>query len=353
MARHDAKAETKSSQRGASKGWVVFLTILLTICLVLLIYGLSFDQTFFRDDFLIEQIEKQGFYTEVPGMISEVMISEFSKSEMASQHALLSEDQLTDFVSSILPADWIRQQTERVIRSVISYIEFEQETLSILIDTQPVKQNLLGPAGKDAFLSLLSGLPDCTTEQMLMIGLAIETGQTSFDLCNPPETLLPLLDFVLDPILAEIATSIPASVQIPPPGQSLQLQPDALSQVFRALRGFQAGFNLLPWAAGFLILLIVVFSWQSMRLMMSGFSFSFLFAGVAGILPGGIIFWGGRFPALLVNSYTRTIPEYLRDPLSRLLEAIFKVQGQLLLILGLGFLLVGFVFLVLKFIAKK
>ena len=158
---------------------------------------------------------------------------------------------------------------------------------------------------------------------------------------------------MLDPILAEIATSIPASVQIPPPGQSLQLQPDALSQVFRALRGFQAGFNLLPWAAGFLILLIVVFSWQSVRLMMSGFSFSFLFAGVAGILPGGIIFWGGRFPALLVNSYTRTIPEYLRDPLSRLLEAIFKVQGQLLLILGLGFLLVGFVFLVLKFIAKK
>jgi len=353
MAWHEGQVETKSSPRGAAKVWVIFLTILLTVCLILLIYGLSLDQTIFRDDFIIEQIEKQNFYDEVPNMISEVMNAEIRKSEMASQYAWLSRDQMTTFVSSILPPDWIRQQTESVIRSFISYIEFEQETLSILIDTQPVKQNLMGSAGKQAFLSLLSGLPDCTTEQMLIIGQSIETGQTSFDLCNPPETLLPLLDFVLDPTLAEIANYIPASVQIPPPGESSQLQLVEQSSVFRTLRGFQAGFDLLPWAAGFFLLLIAVISWRSLRLMMSGLSFSFIFVGVSGILPGGIIFFGGQSPALLLNSYTRTIPENFREPFTRLLEAIFKVQGQMLLILGLGFLLVGLVFLVLKLIAKK
>ncbi len=353
MAWHEGQAETNRSSKAAAQGWVVFLSILLTACLVLLIYGLSLDQTVFREDFLIGQIEKQDFYNDVPGMISELMNTEIRNSEMASQYIWLSQEQLTSFVSSILPPDWIRQQTESVIRSVISYIEFEQETLSILIDTQPVKQNIMGPAGKQAFLSLLSGLPDCTTEQMLMIGLAIETGQTNFDLCNPPENILPLLDFVLDPILAEIANDIPASVQIPPPGQSSSLQLVEQSSIIRTLRGFQAGFGLLPWAAGFFVLLIAVISWRSLRLMMSGLSFSFIFAGVAGILPGAIIFLGGQFPALLINSYTRTIPENLSDPITRLLEAIFKVQGQLLLILGLGFLLVGLIFLVLRFFAKR
>lgn len=342
------------SIKNASRGWIITFSILLALSLLLTLVNISMNQSIFEADFYSEVLDEQGFYNELPALVTDAILSNSQETLANSPLSMLSREQTEAFIEAVLPAEWVKQQTEIVLQSVLSFVNLQQDNLLVIIDLQPVKDNLTGPAGKQAALNLLNGLPECSTEQLNLIIVAVQSGQTGFELCNPPVDAFLLLDMILDPIMKEIANLVPPTIILPTNEQAQIILNMTQSPEFQVYRYARTGLASLPWVCLILILLIVILGWRSLHLMITGLSFSFILAGLAGVLPGAWFFLQSRqLSADWVSSFDLSRLGEIGDLLVNLVQQVIQTAGRTLLIWSLGALLLGLVFLTVRSFTKK
>ena len=287
-------------------------------------------------------------------MVTDAIITNSQGSLAYSPLSWLSREQTEEFVKAVIPAEWVKQQTEIVLQSVMSFVNLQQDSLFVVIDLQAVKDNLTGPAGKQAVMNLLTGLPECSMEQLNLIIVAVQSGQTGFELCNPPVNELLLLDMVLDPIMKEIADAVPPSIILPTNEQAQIILNLTQSPAFQVYRYARTGLAVLPWVCLILILLIVILGWRSLRWMMNGLCFSFIQAGLAGAIPGAWFFLQGKqLSAEWVSAFNITGLGEIGSLVVNLVQQVIQTAGRSLLIWSLGALWLGLVCLAVRSFAKK
>ncbi len=347
------KPPEKKHPTTAGKGLIIGLSILLAICLVPTIINLSVNQTLFKSDFYAEVLKKTNFYEQLPVLLDDIVMSSGTSALQGGILASLDQEQLKWLMTSLLPPGWLEAETNAALSSVLDYMNLKTDKLAIIIDFQPIKDYLSGPAGKAALINLLDNLPDCSEDQLTQIMIAMQSGQGGFELCHPPATDLFNMDTMLDPVIYSFSASLPAIIILPPEGQVGFIE-NLISPVFQLYRSFRAVLAIFPWISLVLALLIVLLSLRSLHWMTGALGAPLVLASMISSIPGAWLFViGGKdLSSIFAENGVGTL-QSLEGLLIQVFQQGLQTAGQGLLVWCLGAISLGLVLLVVWFVTKK
>jgi hypothetical protein len=339
----------------AAKGFIIGLSIMLAVCLIPAIINTSINQTLFKADFYSTVLKKTNFYDQMPVILGETVMASGSTALQGSLLAGLDQEQFKWLMTSLLPSGWIEVETEAAMASVVDFMNFETDSLSIIVDLQPIKDHLASAEGKQAVINLLDNLPDCSFDQLTQIMIAVQSGQGEFALCRPPLSGLFNIDIILDPVIDSFSASLPAAIILPPAGQAGIIENLVKSPVFQIYKKLRSTLSLFPWICLMLSLLIILLSIRSIRWLTGALGFPLIFASVASALAGVWLYMSGGadFGALYANTGTSGTLQGLEGLLIEVFQKGLQTAGQALIIWCLGIFLLGLVLLVVRRVTKR
>ena len=134
--------------------------------------------TAFTVDFYNRQLQRQNVYDSAVSVVTRqaILYGESYSREVAQILELFGEEELTDAVHEILPADWFQTQAEHVVTESIAWIGSEEPTPKIAIPIEDVWVRANWVIG-DLAEGKLSELPACRSSDA-----------TSVRLCRPRDT---------------------------------------------------------------------------------------------------------------------------------------------------------------------
>ncbi len=344
----------KTYPNTAGKGLIIGLSILLAVCLIPTIINLSVNQTLFKTDFYAGVLKKTNFYDQVPVLLADTVMSSGTTALQGGILAGLDQQQFKWLMTSLLPPGWIEAETNAAMASVLEYMNLRTDKLSIIIDFQPIKDYLESPAGKQALVTFLENLPDCSDDQLTQIMIAMQSGQGGFALCHPPSSDLFNMDTMLDPVIYSFSASLPTVIILPPEGQAGITENLIRSPLFQLYRSFRVVLSLFPWISLLLALMIVILSIRSMRWMTGALGTPLIFASIVSSIPGAWLYlFGGRdLSSIFANSSLGSL-QGLEGLLVDVFQQGLQTAGQGLLVWCLGALAIGLVLMVVWFVTKK
>ena len=339
----------------AARTLIILFSILLTFCLVITFIIIPLNRTVLDADFYINSLNENQVYSRLPEMVTGSIISSIQATDDASLNnqilAALTEDQITALVAALIPPGWVETQTNLIVRAIMDFVNLKSSDLLVVIDLQPIKENLLGPAGQQAFMALLANLPVCTPEQLNLILTSLQNGQTGFSLCNPSLENAEMMKFLMQPVIASFNESIPAAITVPSAGAAELLQSLAKSNYFQAYRSYRQALAIIPWISLGLALLILVLSLRSWRLILTALGLPLVFSGMAAALPGAWLYMNSSldFNSAL-SSISFALPVAVTDTINTIGQEILHSLGWSILIWSLGALVAGLILVAIRFI---
>ncbi|MBA4384676.1 MAG: hypothetical protein C0410_08065 [Anaerolinea sp.] len=338
-----------------AKGLIIGLSLILAVCLIPAIINLSINQTVFKSDFYAGVLRRTNFYDQVPAVIADKVMASGSSAMQGGLLAGLNQEQFIWMMTSMLPPGWIETQTEAAMDSVLDFLNFKTETLTIRVDLQPIKDYLSSPAGKQSLLNLLDNLPDCSDEQLTQIMIAMQSGQGGFALCQPPSSDLFNMDMMLDPVINSFSASLPTVILLPPANEQGSIQKIIKSPVFLAYQSIRRVLELFPWICLVLAMMILLLSLRSLRWMATALGVPLVFASLVAAIPGVWLFLTGGQGINGVPSGTSLLGSLqgFEGLLVGVIQEGFKTAGQGLLVWCVGALAIGLVFISIRLVAQK
>ena len=333
---------------------IVGLSSILAVCLIPAIIKLSTDQTLFKSDFYAGVLKKTNFYDQLPVLLGDIVMSSSTSIQQGGLLTGLDQEQFKWMMTSLLPPGWIEAETESAMASVLDFLNFETDTLTIIVDLQPIKDYLSSEQGRLALVNLLENLPDCTEEQLIQIMIAMQSGQGGFALCHPPLSELFNMDTMLDPVISSFLVTLPTSIILPPPGQMgifVELTESPVFQIYRNVRFILA---LFPWICLILSTMIFLLTLRSIHWLTGSLGWPLVFASMAAAIPGLwlFLFNAKDLEGVIVNTRLGTL-QGLEGLMVEVFQQGLHTAGQGLLIWSLGALTLGLVLLVVWFVTKK
>ncbi len=323
-------------------------SILLGICLVFSLIGIPLKRTILNPDFINQNLVKSGFYEQIPGSIASTI------SAQASSMIPLSQEQAVVLINAILPQGWVNQQTEQIINQAESFLNLESREISILVNLQPIKDNVYSEAGQQALISVINSLPTCSEEQLGQMIIGLQTGQPLIAVCSPiPSGLIPV-EFVLVPVSAMVSNAIPESIQFPTEAQTETIKAWAASSDFQMYRIAREVINWAPWVSLFLFIMVIGSNFRSISKMMLWLGLPMIGAGLISAIPGLFaIVNGGQ----ISNQVSMAGSQYGMGAFSGLIESVIREliysSGLSLLFWSVGAVFVGLILFVISLITKK
>ncbi len=210
---------------------------------------------------------------------------------------------LTRIFSHFIIIDWTKPLIDSGIRSILGYINGEQEEFSIPIDFSVFKAKFEGSEGaanlKDAFLSL--DICDVATDEeelAIMRDYAVTQTIERIPNCRPDDGTLTMID--LDAIVAEVqgqieqkfTSKLADTYDLASYQETGQLQRTIISESrLASLRTYRILLAISPIVAVLLIIVLVLILRKSLRRLFSWLGIPFMIAGLVGMLINLISFF--------------------------------------------------------------
>lgn len=338
------------------KIWVTILSILLTLCLVPSIMGFPLKRTVFNSNFYINILNQQQFFERMPGLIASTMIAPAidENGNNTNLFSGLNQTQAELLVNTIIPAGWLEEQALSLINLGLDFINLESNDISIKVDLQPLKNNLSTDTGRQMIMMVISGFPACSGDQLNLILIGIQTGQSGLVLCNPPVSDLPVLDFVLTPISNAVSSVIPSSFEFPTNRQSEKIRAFTLSPDYVLYRVIRKSLDIMPWVSFCLTLIIISVSFRSKGLFLLGLGLPLIFAGIlSALMAGWFSLMSGQLASFIIDSFTNSGLSYFGELIQAVGQQVIVTTGSSVLIWSLGALMIGLVLIAVRLFFKK
>lgn len=274
-----------------AQNWTgIVLSILLTFGLILLVIGLSLQNTILKSGFTQQVVQESEIYDRLPDVVTETVFDSLKnrpEDTFSPFLNLLTREHVNILVNETLPENWLQVQMEGFLTSLDAFLNLKNDQLQFEIDLAPIKANIAGDAGVEAFTGILATFPDCSLENVLAITAAIFLGNSEgFTLCNPPQELLDLLKPFLQQGLALTTSVLPDNETLPIFTRQVAALDTRPQQIYLGYTLIYGVGKLLPWGCGVFGLLVLLLAIPSVKRMLQGISYPLVVAG--GL--GGIVF---------------------------------------------------------------
>jgi hypothetical protein len=348
--------QSKKSSPGKSvRGWIVTFSIFLGLCLIPTIIGFPLRRTVFQPNFYLDILRQQQFFEQIPGLIATTIISPTidESGNNTNLFSGLSQTQAELLVNTIIPAGWLEEQTNHLIAAGMDFVNLRSDNLAIQIDLQPLKDILNSATGQQVIAMVINGFPECSGDQINLILVGIQTGQSGLFFCNPPASDQPVLQYLLKPISSAVSSAIPSTLVFPTIRQTEQITMFTRSSGYWIYKYIRQSMDFLPWVSLILIMIIAISLRTRDRLLM-GLGLPLIFAGIISAIPGiCTILWSVQLSTGFANSYEKSGLPVFVELIQRIGQQVFLSVGLNVSIWSLGALIIGLFLIAIRLLLKK
>ncbi|MBF8284450.1 MAG: hypothetical protein HW378_3365 [Anaerolineales bacterium] len=226
------------------------------------------------------------------------------------------------FLSTLLPPEWLKAQTESALDQTFAILDSTEPAPEVTISLVEWKAHITGEAGVNAFVQLVRVQPPCSQDELRKW---VTEGVSELPTCKPPDDVLaaatPQIRATLNKVVADLPDEAGLSQvfkgggedesgETPPPDSGGTVQgPLPFLQTIRL------GARLSPLIPLVLLLLVALFAVRSWRGLMRWWGIPLLLAGLIGaalavaFLPamkfGYVTFVAGRIPPYLSDGFVQ------------------------------------------------
>lgn len=348
---------SKISNPGKSvRGWIATFSILLGLCLIPTIIGFPLRRTVFQPNFYMNILRQQQFFEQMPGLIATTIISPIID-ESGNNSNLFSGLSITQselLVNTIIPTGWMEEQTNDLIAAGMDFVNLKSDKLAIQIDLQPLKDNLNSFTGQQVIAMVINGFPECSGDQINLILVGIQTGQSGLVFCSPPASDQTMLQYLIKPISDAVSSAIPSTLVLPAIRQTEKITMFTRSPGYWFFKLFRWGVDILPWVSLILIIMIIAFSLRTRDRMLMGLGLPLIFTGIISAIPGiCTILWSVQLSNGFANSFAKSGLPVFVVLIQRIGQQVFLSAGLNVLIWSLGALIIGLLLIAIRLLLKK
>jgi len=239
----------------------------------------------------------------------------------------LTQTDLENLLSILIPATWLQTQTESAIDQTLAFLNSDAPTLSLDIDLVKLREHLRSGAAAGAFLYIVRLQPPCTGEQIAELTAA---PLNAIPPCLPPNEILNSMVEQSEGVLNDVIAKIPDQTGLSgigeqgpgeqPPGETGGPLGSNPLEAVRRIHMISRFSPLLPLA---LLLLIALFGARSLQGLLRWWGASLLIVGVVGVILAlaalPTMDWAiaayvmDRLPASLSPAFFAAVLEVLRN----------------------------------------
>jgi hypothetical protein len=195
-------------------------TILAAICAFLFVFVAALTLYLFIADRMLlsagaykQALRGQNFYEHLPALIAEQIIYQeahnISDTGLTPELKRLTQSDWEILISEILTPDALQTQTESVIDQFFVYLNTPSKELKLKVSLVEFKQKLDGDAGYRAVMHIVDAQPDCNSEEWAAF---IASGSYQFEdvpFCRPPTEVVAASEPYIRDALHDLTAAIP------------------------------------------------------------------------------------------------------------------------------------------------
>jgi len=336
------------------RGCLFYVFRLLAILIIVIFIPLSaavmvafnLERQVFNPEVYKSALDQQGFYDHAPELIgSELYRSIVSGQTTADALTNLSQSDMQTILANIMPADWIKAQTESALDQFFAMLDTDDPP-QVTISLSAVKQRMAGPQGVDALSRLVASWPECTNEQLFQgqQALAASDDLSTLPACNPPAPLRAQLDPIIAQAAQTIADNIPAEVNL-----AESFNRGSIEDPRPTIRLVRQIIHFSPIAPLLLLMLVAALAVRKPKDLNTWWGIPMLLSGMIGVVialaMSPLRVWLMELMAIQASQ----IPGSLREVVDRVLQTIAGRAGLLIGAESALVALVGFLLLVFGF----
>lgn len=292
-----------------------------------------------------QAFEQQNLYQHVPEVLANALYTSIGKNVNADPYlkALTIQDWQTTILT-LLPPEQLKTFTNEALVSVFDYLNNKSD--SVTISLLPFKSQLTGPGGVDLVKQILKAQPDCTTDQLLQMGLGLFSGDIK--LCNPPAEAMTLITPLINAQLQSMTITIPDQVTL-----IVDARINNTSDPRIKLNRVRALMKVSPFFPLFFLFTLSVFAIRSLMGWLKWWGYPFLITGAISSFLAflGTPLFGWIFQRILQKQVAGFLPPVLFSAVSETVDTVTSqilkpvaIEGLVLGILGLGMVIVAYLY---------
>jgi len=327
----------------------IFRKIIAGICAILFVvsgvialFAFNIESKAFNSANYKQAFENQNLYERMPEILANALHVSIAENVNAAPYLKpLTVEDWRATIASLLPPEEIKTLTDDALDSVLNYLNGNAD--SAVISLLPFKRHLSSPAGMEVVKQILRAQTDCTTEQLLQLGLGLLSGEIG--LCNPPAEFIGLLNPLIESQLQVMTLTIPDEVTLISGTQS-----NSTTDLRINLDRARAVMKVTPFFPLFFLFGVSAFAIRSLVEWLKWWGYPFFITGAissATALLGAPTF-GLIVQRLLQNRGANFMPPIffstMRETVSAVTSQILKpvvIEGLILAVVGLIMMLVA------------
>ena len=214
-------------------------------------------------DAVTEAILASDLTEEIPSLVAGALQSSPELAQLSGNAFLdrLDRDDYREILAWIAPPEWITIQLAVLARQAQDFFLGRSAAATFSLDLSEVKVRLAGEAAPQVAEIIVSSWEGCSTDQMLLFGLAIAAGspQSAYPVCQPPDEFRSMVLSIAESAVRQFAAQIPQGVRFEAANQLTG------SAELTTLRFAVQVWRWRPWLALGLALVLLVVAGGSLR----------------------------------------------------------------------------------------